>query len=108
MFVHGFVVHPERTWTHKKGDKSDQGDAKDTGTKARDGHEPPTKVRRIHVSNPFSQSRKETNTPLPVYWPRDLLPKSLPDARVLTFGYNAHVKHGISGGPNTSTIYDIA
>lgn len=27
------------------------------------------------------------------YWPRDLLPRDFPNARVLTYGYDSHVSH---------------
>ncbi|KAI0169277.1 hypothetical protein GGR52DRAFT_581448 [Hypoxylon sp. FL1284] len=33
------------------------------------------------------------------YWPRDLVPRVIPDARVLTFGYDTHIRHSIYGSP---------
>jgi hypothetical protein len=44
-----------------------------------------------------------------VFWPRDLLPKTIPGARVLTYGYDTHLRHKFFG-PLVSdvTLYDIA
>ncbi|KAH8893731.1 hypothetical protein GQ53DRAFT_599418, partial [Thozetella sp. PMI_491] len=44
----------------------------------------------------------------PVYWPYDLVPQTLPHARVMTFGYETHLKHPLVGGSNKSTVNDIA
>ncbi|KAH8886362.1 hypothetical protein GQ53DRAFT_608782, partial [Thozetella sp. PMI_491] len=43
-----------------------------------------------------------------VYWPRDLLPDAVPNARVLTYGYDTNVRHRFMGRTNKSTVYDIA
>jgi hypothetical protein len=67
---------------------------------------PPSKVQKL---NPFSRSRGdrgESNTAN--YWPRDLVQTTLPYARVLTYGYNTHLRHVIGGPINRSTVYDIA
>ncbi|RYP68486.1 hypothetical protein DL771_006638 [Monosporascus sp. 5C6A] len=68
--------------------------------------EPPSKVRKF---NPFSNSRREKgNSSTPVYWPRDLLPKTIPYARVLTHGYDTHLRHVLDRPLNRATVYDIA
>ena len=43
------------------------------------------------------------------YWPRDLVPSTIPNARVLTYGYDTRIRHkaGPSGSRDT-TVYDIA
>lgn len=43
-----------------------------------------------------------------VYWPGDLLPGHVPSARILTYGYDTHIKHWISGPKIRNTVYDIA
>lgn len=43
-----------------------------------------------------------------VYWPRDLIPKSLPTARVLVYGYDTNVRHFLGPPISKNTIYDIA
>ena len=42
------------------------------------------------------------------YWPRDLVPLTVPNARVLTYGYDTHIRHKLGPPGNRNTIYDIA
>jgi len=43
------------------------------------------------------------------YWPLDLVPSTIPSARVLTYGYDTHIRHWLQGSPlNRSTVYDVA
>jgi hypothetical protein len=100
VFVHGFNGHPERMWTHKRGDAKvpDEGDESESA-------EPPSKVRKL---NPFSgfQQKSSINCAA-VYWPRQLVQETVPNARVLTFGYDTHVRR--LGPPvSRNTVYDIA
>lgn len=89
MFIHGFTGHPERTWAHTKVDGSPHASG-----------EPPSKARKLNL---FPASRRT------VFWPRDLLPITIPDARVLTYGYDTHIKHKLVGSPITrNTVYVIA
>ncbi|KAF2178676.1 hypothetical protein K469DRAFT_718208 [Zopfia rhizophila CBS 207.26] len=68
IFVHGFTGHPERTWTHKRGDVRHQPHYDDELV------EPISKIRKLA---PFSRSRREDfHTAL--YWPRDLIPLTTP------------------------------
>lgn len=71
-----------------------------------------TNIKRIaHV---FSRSRNEAkdHTSLSktraVYWPRDLLPTTVPGARVLTYGYDTHLRHVFGPALNKTTLYDIS
>lgn len=101
MFVHGFNGHPERTWTHKRGDAKvpDEGDESESV-------EPPSKVRKL---NPFSGFQQKNSTrPTAVYWPRQLVQETVPNARVLTFGYDTHVRHMLGRPVSQNTVYDIA
>ncbi|KAK3681681.1 hypothetical protein B0T22DRAFT_348844, partial [Podospora appendiculata] len=43
-----------------------------------------------------------------VCWPRDLLPTNFPSARVLTYGYDTHVRHRLGPVLNSTTVYDIS
>ena len=66
--------------------------------------EPPLKK---HKRNLFFESReKEIHTP--TYWPRDLVPLVIPTARVLTYGYDTHIRHKLGPREHEHTIYDIA
>lgn len=42
-----------------------------------------------------------------VFWPRDLLPRELPDCRVLTWGYDVDIDHTFSSA-STATIFNQA
>jgi hypothetical protein len=101
VFIHGFTGHPERTWTHKRGD------ARHRNEDGNDGElvEPPSKVRRL---NPFSRSHHGGNSDTSVYWPRDLIPVTIPYARVLTYGYDTHLRHCFGPPVSRNTVYDIA
>ncbi|KAL8405709.1 hypothetical protein RB596_004537 [Gaeumannomyces avenae] len=94
VFVHGFTGHPYLTW-RKCGVQGAQVDAED-------GAEPPRKLARFLQRS----SARETSS---VYWPTDLLPNTIPDARIMTYGYDTHIRHK-AFGPRASqnTIYDIA
>ncbi|KAH8884937.1 hypothetical protein GQ53DRAFT_593616, partial [Thozetella sp. PMI_491] len=95
VFIHGFTGHPERTWVCKKGTPAHR----EGGIAGHDTAELTSKVRKL---NPFS-------TPsTPVYWPRDLLPTTVPDARILTYGYDTRVRHWAGPQVSKSTVYDIA
>lgn len=96
MFIHGFTGHPERTWTHKKGDLTRH--AESNGD---DDDEHPSIFPKF---NPFLKPA----TPNPVFWPRDILPESAPDARILTYGYDTHIGHWLGPAMSKSTVYDIA
>lgn len=101
VFVHGFTGHPERTWTHK-GEESKHG----AGFDDDETLEPPSKLRKLLPS--ASNHQRKGAIRKRVYWPRDLLPLTAPDARVLTYGYDTHIRHWLGSPVNKSTVYDIA
>jgi hypothetical protein len=43
-----------------------------------------------------------------IYWPRDLLPTTITDARILTYGYDTNIKHFIGPPISRNTVYSIA
>ena len=45
---------------------------------------------------------------MPTYWPQDLIPTILSDARVLTYGYDTHIRHKLGSPGSQNTVYDIA
>ncbi|KLU88417.1 hypothetical protein MAPG_07402 [Magnaporthiopsis poae ATCC 64411] len=90
VFVHGFTGHPYRTWL-KQGAQISGG-----------AGEPPQKSRKLHL---FSKPH-DTHS---VYWPTDLLPETAPGARIMTYGYDTHVRNKFIGPPPShNTVYDIA
>jgi hypothetical protein len=81
---------------HRNEDDDDDGDVV----------EPPLKLRRL---NPFQKSHHEReNSRSAVYWPQDLVPVTIPYARVLTYGYDTHVRHFLGPPVSSNTVYDIA
>ena len=42
-----------------------------------------------------------------VFWPRDLLPRELPDCRVLSWGYDVDIDHALSSA-STATVFQHA
>ncbi|SPJ79156.1 uncharacterized protein FTOL_07547 [Fusarium torulosum] len=57
----------------------------------------------VHGLNGHAQ-RSFTDSKTQIYWPRDLLPSQVPNARVLTFGYNANSEKSSIG----KDIFDIS
>jgi len=101
VFVHGFTGHPERTWTHKAERMEDQ-----HRHVVEEGGERPAKFRKLFTS--LSSSQERSGTRRAVYWPRDLVPITAPHARVLTYGYDTHVRHWLGPAMSKSTVHDIA
>ncbi|MCJ1440785.1 MAG: hypothetical protein MMC23_001271 [Stictis urceolatum] len=100
IFVHGFTGHPERTWTHKRGDAKQR----THNDNEHESTEPPSKMRKL---NPFFKSHHQ-DLHTAIYWPRDLIPLTCPDTRVLTYGYDTHIRHKLGPPMNRNTVYDIA
>ncbi|KAK3329184.1 hypothetical protein B0H66DRAFT_15304 [Apodospora peruviana] len=92
VFLHGFTGHPEKTWTHKDGDVAK------SRSQWKEGGKP---------GNFFSRLNRKSAERV-VFWPRDLLPATIPEARVLTYGYDTHLTHVLGRPLNRTTVYDIA
>jgi hypothetical protein len=116
VFVHGFTGYPDKTWTHKQGRGGNGLDEtraveptllESSRHRTDGGGEPPTKVRKLQ---PFFRSGSNAVASTKgVFWPRDLLPKTIPDAKVFTYGYDTHLRHKIFGrAVNKLTVYDLA
>ncbi|GAB1317666.1 hypothetical protein MFIFM68171_07876 [Madurella fahalii] len=102
VFIHGFTGHPERTWTSKKANTRQRNNDRIAGESV----EPPPKIRKL---NPFSSSHLDKGDAIPAtYWPRDLVPPTIPSARVVTYGYDTHIRHWAGPSVNRNTVYDIS
>ncbi|KAI9780188.1 MAG: hypothetical protein M1816_003160 [Peltula sp. TS41687] len=102
VFIHGFTGHPERTWTHKRGDVRHCNEHNNFNESA----EPPLKARKLNLFSRSHQGGGDSYTA--VYWPRDLVPATIPNARVLTYGYDTHIRHWLGPPVSRNTVCDIA
>lgn len=100
VFVHGFTGHPKRTWLHKGEIRDDRNRQDDNAA------EHPAK--RPRLLPPTFSHRKISGSPQNVYWPQDLLPNTIPNARVMTYGYDTHIRHRLGPPPSQNTVYGIA
>jgi hypothetical protein len=123
VFVHGLWGHPRRTWetdSVRAGDDRPSLESRRKGSLAeimRRGSKRPTPsstfslTTLVHkettsslVSWNTAQSQESSSGSVQksteYYWPRDLLPLDIPDAKILTYGYDADVI-GSSHGDET-------
>jgi hypothetical protein len=82
VLVHGFQGHPQKTWTLSKVRKTRYVPA-------------PASPATALIKEEFEED---------VYWPQDLLPKSIPNARILTYGYDSKVSHFFEGAANQNSF----
>ncbi|CAH0055293.1 unnamed protein product [Clonostachys solani] len=84
LFVHGLQGHPQKTWTYRQ---------------PPDNQVKPLSPWKKRLRWPRSEAQSTTNQSgavkvADVFWPRDLLPRQCPNARILTFGYDSKVTKG--------------
>ena len=66
----------------------------------------PGEYRSTIEKQKLSHSREDTAPP--VFWPRDILPSTAPNARIFTFGYETHINHAFCKIPSNGSLNDIA
>lgn len=117
VFVHGLRGHPSNSWSYGNKDDSRAGDG--------DGDHASRLKKQGLFSKLGSKLRsskpgKEKNEPVleggeggnggsavkakTVFWPAEILPVELPNARIFTYGYNADLAGGIFQGNNKNSI----
>ncbi|KAM7186462.1 hypothetical protein V8F33_011785, partial [Rhypophila sp. PSN 637] len=113
VFVHGFTGHPERTWTlkdpkHAHGPKRPRSDSL-TESSLLDSRRP-SKISRVLTSVSSRRSglsvENEPSTTQHIYWPRDLVPDTVPCARVLAYGYDTNIRSQFNGPISNNTVGD--
>ena len=137
MFVHGFTGHPKDTWTIKVKEQSKNrakrhGQDDEIGDVARPSKRPklpffgrrPSTLHSTVTSAPASPGPSRTPTAdgtngrdqagsegqrlKEVYWPADLARQTIPNSRILTYGYDTKVRHWLKGQVSKKTVYDHA
>lgn len=88
VFVHGLFGHPRKTWT-----------ATATPGEKTGGERP--------QDHPGGESTEHLAHEDGVFWPKTLLPAIIPDAKILTFGYDADVG-GFFSSTSQNTIHQHA
>ncbi|KAI9765965.1 MAG: hypothetical protein M1840_006972, partial [Geoglossum simile] len=113
VFVHGLQGHPQNTWTYK---------SKLAQSPQRRGH----RTRILSIFHKFSKrehpepgiseevdidqedgTEERRGQGKDVFWPRDLLKKDFPIARIMTFGYNTNITQGYEAA-NQGNIFSHA
>jgi hypothetical protein len=106
VIVHGLQGHPWKTWACKNtilgGSYS--------GIKTQN----PRFLTRVGSSNDnpskvlSDASPKQGGLGSSTYWPSDLLARDYPQYRILTYGYDSHISHFLSGAVHQGNIATIA
>ncbi|KAK4206213.1 hypothetical protein QBC37DRAFT_435271, partial [Rhypophila decipiens] len=105
LFVHGFTGHPERTWTFDYPPERNLPLRKRPGPDSSDVQPPPSKIARIFSTHPQQPTGLDKHDSVPppeshgVFWPRDLVPDTLPHSRVLTYGYDTNIRCRFGSSP---------
>ncbi|KAI1760241.1 hypothetical protein GGR53DRAFT_526336 [Hypoxylon sp. FL1150] len=105
-FVHGFTGHPELTWRSKKRTKRAAADPPTSSPTSKRKLVNLLSRSRTTSSGENSKSELATTTGDYLYWPRDLAPQIITDGRILTFGYDTHIRHSVSRPPSQNRLID--
>ncbi|KAI0547904.1 hypothetical protein F4679DRAFT_552524 [Xylaria curta] len=97
VFVHGFTGDPVKTWRY-------------TGPDVLDKPKPVTGSIHQWGSRLFQKPSDASNgfQHSGTYWPQDLLPLTVKDARILTYEYDTHIRHVFDGQISQNSVYDIS
>jgi hypothetical protein len=135
IVVHGFTGDPESTWTLKNVKQcvaSDKGMIVKPSEPDESAPKPSTKIhkrtfdsftnensdyerRSSKVTRLFpgrgrgTQEHRNTATATlrrDVFWPRDLLPFTVPNARIITYGYDTKIRHTLVGPVSKNNVVD--
>jgi hypothetical protein len=120
VFVHGLFGDPQRTWTGSDsadtsayspslnhGGPSDTNAAKATSTHKR------MSFRFWSQNNDHEKTIRTAGQQVPtepgVFWPKELLPRAIPQTRIYTWGYDADINHVFStASASQATVFQHA
>jgi hypothetical protein len=106
VIVHGLQGHPWKTWACKNTTVG----GSYSGMKTQN----PGFLTRVGSSNNSPSKVPSDASPKPgvlassTYWPSDLLARDYPQYRILTYGYDSHISHFLSGSVHQGNIATIA
>ena len=115
VFVHGLNGDRHDTWTKSLTNSLTKSKIKRTHDEAFDASEMSGWRKRLNFGprpNSSSSAREPQEPDLgeesrEVFWPQDLLPKAIPDCRIVSWGYNVDL-HVTRGSTSTATVFDHA
>ena len=99
VFVHGLRGHPRHTWEQERSPQKDQGERVKSSSRLFSW--------RSHKRSASSARAENESVQLDAgatYWPQDLLPQNISNARILTYGYDADVIGGLFKGASKNNI----
>lgn len=99
VFVHGLRGHPRYTWEQKLSPPKDQGQKVKSSSGLFNWRSHKRSASSTRAENESVQLDAEVT-----YWPQDLLPQDIPNARILTYGYDADVIGGLFKGASKNNI----
>ncbi|MBA7495544.1 hypothetical protein ES702_06131 [subsurface metagenome] len=110
VFVHGLGGHPKQTWLYGKDLQTQPLPQRESSTKKSKfaGLLPARKPKDAGALAKNDPSGSPSNKLSSCFWPYDLLPKALPNVRVLTYGYDSHPTHFYKSPTNQMTITNHA
>ena len=93
--VHGLFRHPKNTWTSNTATKETSSDRSGADEVRNENEQPAHKTARTSLEE----------VPREVYWPRDLLPRIFPQARITTWGYDVRIEQMLSSASQASIFH---
>ena len=118
VFIHGLLGDPRCTWEKRGSPNKKRGPPDNIASQA--SGPPQKKSRMFHFWDRKSDNNDKqpeaaavlatgleeeaSNDPKSVFWPENLLPRDIPNARIFTYGYNAGVFGGVLKGPDMNNV----
>jgi hypothetical protein len=114
VFVHGLNGHPRKTWEASTAAIKERKERKEK-VKQEGGKENKGKISAMigklkYLKLPMLEERSLTGDyheaieSSITFWPADLLPSVIPNARIWTYGYDADVVRGLFSGQNKNSV----
>lgn len=98
--VHGLFGHPKKTWSLNTPNDAPE-------RESADGHLPTETSDESETETPPRKKKHTRGKELfqDVFWPRDLLPKAFPQARIVTWGYDVQIEQLLKSTSQASIIH---